>query len=142
MRASVAVAVGVAVVATLLAATALAAPPPAPRAWLGTFEPATTVATCADCKDARVVPSAGSVRVLPPGEGDPPADGDVVVVSPLVGLALPAKLAAGKIALSWFAIDTREGATGVLVLPAATAIRFVATTAADVLAIKDGLVRA
>lgn len=99
------------------------------------------LAVCTDCKEARVVPSVGSVRVLPPGEGDPPSDGDVVVVSPRVGLALPAKVAAGRIALPWFALDTREGATGVLVLPAGAAVRFVTPSAGDVLAIKDGLVR-
>jgi hypothetical protein len=121
---------------------ALAAPPRPLHAWLGTFEPTTVVPVCEDCKEARVVPSVGSVRVLPPGDGAPPADGEVVVVSPLVGLALHAKLAAGKIALPWFAVDTREGATGVLVLPGDAAVRFVVPSPADVLAIKDGLVRA
>jgi hypothetical protein len=82
------------------------------------------------------------VRVLPPGEGDPPAEGEVVVASPLVGLALHGKLAAGKVALPWFAVDTRDGATAVLLLPGDAAVRFVVPSAADVLAIKDALVRA
>jgi hypothetical protein len=139
------------VVAVAVAAAAHAAPSaPAPakptakptptRPYLGTFEPAAALTPCADCRTAQVVPSAGSVRVLPPGVGVPPANGDVVIASPLVGLALHATLTAGKIALPWFAVDTRDSATGVLVLPADAAVRFVSPSPADVLAIKQALV--
>ena len=133
-----------ALVVASIASVASAAPatPQGAHAWLGTFEPTTALPPCADCAAARVVQSVGSVRVLPPGEGDPAPDGDVIVASPFVGLALRAKLASGKIALPWFALDTRDGATGVVVLPADAQVRFVVPAVADIAAIKDALVRA
>jgi len=103
--------------------------------------PAQPAPPCTDCKAPKVVASAGSVRVLPPGEGAPPS-GDVLVASPLLGLVVPGKIADGQIAVGFFPLDTRELDTNVVLLPPATVARFVVATPADVLQVKDAIARA
>jgi hypothetical protein len=108
--------------------------------WLGTFAPVDKAPACADCKAPSPLPRAGSVRVLPPPDGAMPA-GEVVIASPLLGLVVPGKVDAGKIALAFFPYDRRDSDDAVLVLPPDTVARFVVATPADVVAIKDTLVR-
>jgi hypothetical protein len=110
-------------------------------AWLGTYIPAQHEKPCDDCKAPRVVASAGSVRVLPSGDGPPP-DGKVIVASPLLGLVVPGTIDKGTIQIAFFTLDTRDSDDGVVLLPADTVARFVKPTAADVLAIKDAIARA
>jgi hypothetical protein len=107
-------------------------------AWLGVFRPAATVEPSAT---HAIVGRAGEVVVLTPGDGSPPPSGEVAIVQPLVGMNLVAPIARGRIALALFAIDRREGADTVLLLPAQTIVKFVAPTAADVKAIKLALLK-
>ena len=109
--------------------------------WLGTFQPAQPAQACADCKTPTPEPRAGSVRVLPPADGDAPS-GEVVIASPLLGLAVPGKIDSGRVQLAFFPYDRRDSDDAVLVLPKDTVARFVVATAADIVAIKDALVRA
>jgi hypothetical protein len=130
-----------AVLAPAAVAAGKDAPVAAPKAWLGTFAPASKVTPCDDCKAPRVVPRAGSVRVLPPADGGAPPEGDVVIASPLLGLAVHGRVDAGRVAMEYFAFDQRDSDDGVIVLPGNTVARFVVPTAADVAAIKEALVR-
>src|SRR5439155_25797566 len=87
-----------------------APPQPQPvRAWLGTFAPAQAAAPCADCKGPRVVARAGTVRLLPPADGSAvPTEGDVVIASPLLGLAVHGRIDAGRVPIGFFAFDQRD----------------------------------
>jgi len=111
-----------------LAAPASAAPP---QVWLGTFQPGAPVTRCADCAKRKIQPVAGSVRVLTPGDGSALPTGDVVIVSPLLGVVATGKVEHGSIAVAWFNYDLRDSDDGVLVLPAGTPIGLVATSPAD-----------
>jgi len=107
-------------------------------AWLGVFRPADKLAP----SDTRaVVGRAGEVIVLTPSDGSPTPTGEVAVVQPLTGMNIVAMITGNKIALPLFAIDRREGADAVLLLPAATVVRFVTPTAADDKAIKAVLIK-
>ncbi len=107
--------------------------------WLGTFQPAQHAEACSDCKEPAPAPTAGSVRVLPPADGTLPS-GEVVIASPLLGLVVPGKVDAGRVALAYFPYDRRDSDDAVLVLPAGTVARFVTVTPTDVVAIKATLV--
>lgn len=102
-------------------------------AWLGTFEPAGMLAA-SDTRD--IVGRPGTITVLTPEDGSPAPTGEVTVVEPLFGMNLVATIDRGHIALPLFAIDRREYAGTVLVLPAATIVRFVVPSAADDKAIR------
>src|SRR5262249_18844302 len=112
------------------------------RAWLGTFQPAPGAIKerCADCTKHKIQPCAGSVRVLTASDGTSPS-GDVVIVSPLLGLVAPGKVDQGRVALAWFHYDLRDSNDGVLVLPAGTAVGLPPATAADVRDIGQALLR-
>jgi hypothetical protein len=107
-------------------------------AWLGVFRPA---AKLEPSETRAVVGRAGEVIVLTPGDGSPAPTGDVAIVQPLAGMNLVAPIDHGKIALPLFAIDRREGADAVLLLPPTTVVRFVTPTAADEKAIKAVLIK-
>jgi hypothetical protein len=107
-------------------------------AWLGVFRPA---AKLEPSETRAIVGRAGEVIVLTPSDGSPAPTGDVAIVEPLTGMNLVATIDHGKIALPLFAIDRREGADAVLLLPAATVVRFVTPTAADEKAIKGVLIK-
>lgn len=109
-------------------------------AWLGTFVPADPATSCGDCKGPHVVARAGTVRVLPPAEGAAP-EGDVTIASPLLGLVVPGHVDHGKVDLAFFPLDTRDGDNGVIVLPAGTVARFVVIAPADLVAVKETLIR-
>src|SRR5262249_25260047 len=85
--------------------------------WLGTFEPSKAEAACAECTAPKIEAHDGFVRVLSPSDNTPPATGDVVVVSPLLGVIAHGKVDHGKIAVPWFNYDRRDSADGVVVLP-------------------------
>jgi hypothetical protein len=121
----------------VVAHAAYAAPP---RAWLGTFQPGATVEHCADCAKRKIQPCAGSVRVLTPDDGSAPT-GDVVIVSPLLGLVAAGTVAQGRVALPWFHYDLRDSDAGVLVLPGGTKVGLPPATAADVRDIGQALLR-
>jgi len=107
-------------------------------AWLGVFRPAAKLPP----SDTRaVVGRAGEVVVLTPSDHSPAPTGDVAIVQPLVGMNVVGRIVNGKIALPLFAIDRREGADAVLLLPADTVVRFVTATAADEKAIKAVLIK-
>jgi hypothetical protein len=127
----------------LLTAGVRAVPPAPPKIWLGTVEPwrPIGVSACTDCKRASIMPGPGSVIVLSPSDGSPAATGDVVVVSPLVGVIWRGRIEGGRISVPWFNFDLREGDAGVLVLPATQDPRFVEPTPADVIAIKQAMLR-
>ncbi len=110
-------------------------------AWLGTFVPGEPGTPCTDCKAPKVVARAGAVRVLPPADGAAP-DGAVMVASPLLGIFVPGKIDHGQVAIPFFTLDQRDSDDEVLLFPPDTVARFVVPTAADVLAIKDAIVRA
>ena len=132
-----------AVVAGALAAgaDALAAPPP--RVWLGTFAPATGALTarCTDCAKRTIAPVAGSVRVLTSGEGTPPPEGDVVIVSPLLGAVARGRVEQGRVAVPWFNYDLRDSDDGVLVIAGDVRVGLPAPDPADVRAIEQVLLR-
>src|SRR5438132_10427397 len=101
--------------------------------WIGTFDPQLDPKTnlpCLECKGPKVTPQAGVVRVLTPSDGSPPATGDVVMVSPLLGVVARGRLEAGRVAVAWFNYDHRESDDGVLVLPASVEPILVEPTAA------------
>jgi len=107
-------------------------------AWLGVFRPADKLVA----SDTRaVVGRAGDVVVLTPSDGSAAPTGDVTIVQPLVGMNVVATIDHGKIALPLFAIDRREGADAVLLLPPTVTVRFVTPTAADEKAIKAVLIK-
>jgi hypothetical protein len=107
-------------------------------AWLGVFRPA---AKLEPSETRAVVGRAGEVIVLTPSDGSPLPAGEVAIVQPLVGMNVTGTIAHGKIALPLFAIDRREGADAVLLLPGATIVRFVTPTPADLKAIKAVLIK-
>jgi hypothetical protein len=107
-------------------------------AWLGVFRPA---AKPLPSETRAVVGRAGEVIVLTPSDGSPAPTGDVAIVQPLTGMNVVATIDHNKIALPLFAIDRREGADAVLLLPAATVVRFVTPTAADEKAVKAVLIK-
>lgn len=67
--------------------------------------------------------------------------GDVVVVHPLLGRTATGKVDKGEVALADFAFDQRDGDDGVIVLPAATPVAFVAPSKADIAVIRATLVK-
>src|SRR5438045_1794162 len=75
-------------------------------ARLGTFRPAHPVEPC-HCDVLTPTVRAGDVIVLSPDGAHLP-DRDVVVVQPWLGLAVPAHVKAGKIALGYFLADARD----------------------------------
>lgn len=107
-------------------------------AWLGVFRPAEELAPS---ETRAVVGRAGEVIVLKPSDGSAAPTGDVAIVQPLTGMNLVATILGNKIALPLFAIDRREGADAVLLLPPETVVRFVTPTAADEKAIKAVLIK-
>ena len=108
-------------------------------AWVGTFSPEPPVKPCADCAKPTIAAHAGNVRVLTPSDNTPPASGDVVLTSPLLGIVLHGKVEQGRVAVAWFDYDSRDSANGVIVLPAGTEPRFVEPAKPDVLAIQQAL---
>jgi hypothetical protein len=126
-----------AVLVVALGHVASAAPP---HAWIGTFQPGEVVERCADCAKRTIHPCAGSVRVLSAGDGTLPT-GDVVVVSPLLGMIAAGKVDNGRITLPWFHYDVRDADDGVLVLPGGTSVGFPRATPADVRDIGQALLR-
>ncbi|MEO9156236.1 MAG: hypothetical protein ABI591_11590 [Kofleriaceae bacterium] len=107
-------------------------------AWLGVFRPTAPLAASAT---RAVVGRAGEVIVLTPSDGSPAPTGEVAVVQPLTGMNIAGTIVHGRIALPLFAIDRREGADAVLLLPAAAVVRFVTPTPADVKAIEAVLIK-
>jgi hypothetical protein len=83
------------------------------------------------------------VIILAPGDGTPlPEFGDVALVQPLTGMNLVAHVTPhGRVRLPLFAIDRRDGADAVLVLPADSRVAFVAIAPRDVAAIRIVLLR-
>ncbi len=106
--------------------------------WLGSFEPADKLAPS---ETREIVGRAGTVTVLTPEDGTPAPTGDVTIVEPLFGMNIVGKLERGRITLPLFAIDRREYAGTVLLLPAATTVRFVTPSAGDDRAIRAALLR-
>ncbi len=102
-------------------------------AWLGSFDPADKLAA-SDTRD--VVGRPGTITVLTPEDGSPAPTGEVTIVEPLFGMNLVAPIERGHIAVPLFAIDRREYAGTVLLLPPATIVRFVTPSAADDKAIR------
>jgi hypothetical protein len=127
--------------AIAVAAVAHAAPPA--RAWLGTFQPAPGAVreSCTGCSKRKIQPVAGSVRVLTPGDGSPAPTGDVVIVSPLLGVVAAGKIDQGRVPVAWFHYDLRDSDDGVLVLPAGTPIGLIATTPTDARDIEQALLK-
>jgi hypothetical protein len=116
----------------------LAAKPTAqglPPLWIGVFDPKLPVHPPWDNAKLTPVPHAGAVHVLAPGSG-PAADGDVIVVHPILGKASGGKVEHGAVALADFVFDQRDGDDGVLVLPGATKVAFIEPSKADVAAIR------
>src|ERR1051325_7429424 len=108
-------------------------------AWVGTFSPEPPVKPCADCAKPTIAAHAGNVRVLTPSDNTPPASGDVVLTSPVLGIVLHGRVEQGRVAVAWFDYDSRDSANGVIVLPAGTEPRFVEPAKPDVLAIQQAL---
>lgn len=107
-------------------------------AWLGVFRPAAKL----EPSEARaVVGRPGEVIVLTPSDHSALPTGDVAIVQPLAGMNVVGTIVGNKITLPLFAIDRREGADAVLLLPATTVVRFVTPTAADEKAIKAVLIK-
>jgi hypothetical protein len=130
-----------------LGSLAAAAPPGKPAAkpqpqplWIGVFDPKLPVHPPWDTGKLTPVAHGGAVRVLTPAAGAP-ASGDVVIVHPLLGKTATGTVDKGTVALAAFAYDQRDGDDGVVVLPAGTAVTFVAPAKADVAAIQATLVR-
>ena len=123
------------VVVAALGGTAAAAPP---RVWLGTFEPAgTPPPRCTDCTRRTIAPCAGTVHVLISDDGTPPPTGDVVIVSPLLGVVARGPIEGGRVAVAWFNYDRRDDDDGVLVLPPGVQVGLPPTSAADARAITE-----
>ncbi len=111
-------------------------------AWVGVFRATPAdLEPCPACDKPTVVGHAGTVVVLTPGEGTPAPTGDVTLVQPLVGMNLEGHLDRGRVDVPLFAIDRREGADAVLVLPAHTTVVFVEPSKADIAAIRAALLR-
>jgi hypothetical protein len=118
-------------------AAAAPAPKPLPPIWIGVFDPKLPVHSPWDNAKLTPVSHGGAVRVLTPQSGAA-ASGEVVVVHPLLGKAATGK---GAVELAEFAFDQRDGDDGVIVLPAGTAVGFVAPSKTDLAAIKATLAR-
>jgi hypothetical protein len=108
--------------------------------WIGVFDPQLPAHPPWQHAVLTPVSHSGVVRVLAPDSG-PAAQGDVVVVHPLLGKTAAGKVSGGAVALAEFALDLRDGDDGVLVLPGTTPVAIVAPSAADVAAIKRTLVK-
>lgn len=122
-----------------LGGVAAAAPP---RVWLGTFEPAgTPPPRCTDCTRRTIAPCAGTVHVLTAGDGTPPPEGQVVIVSPLLGVVARGRIAGARVAVPWFNYDRRDADDGVVVLPGAVQVGLPPTSPADARAIEQVLRR-
>ena len=130
--------VRIALALAVLAASAHAAPPKR-QAWVGVFRPDPPRLKLSETR--QIVGWSGVVVVLTPGDGGAPPAGEVTVVQPLTGMNLAATIDHGHIALPLFAIDRREGADSVLLLPGNTTVVFVEATKADVLAIRAALMK-
>jgi hypothetical protein len=136
------------VAAVLVGGVAAAAPAPATgkaaaaplQLWIGVFDPRLPVHPPWDNPKLTPVSHGGAVRVLAPDQG-PAASGDVVVVHPLLGKTALGKVDKGAVVLAEFAFDQRDGDDGVIVLPGATQVAFVAPSKADVAAVRATLVR-
>jgi hypothetical protein len=125
----------------LTAGVARVAQPP-PKVWIGTFVPVgDRRKPCTDCTAPKIVPLAGAVRVLSPSDGSAPATGDVVVVSPLVGIIARGKIEAGLVAIASFNYDLRDASSNVFVLPGSADPLLVEPSKLDVAAIKQALLR-
>ncbi len=107
-------------------------------AWLGSFEPTEKLASS---ETRAIVGRAGTVTVLTPADGSPVPSGDVAIVEPLFGMNVVASIAGGHIAVPLFAIDRREYAGTVLLLPATAVVKFVTPSAADDKAIRAALLK-
>ncbi|MDB4954098.1 MAG: hypothetical protein JWO36_1667 [Myxococcales bacterium] len=114
---------------------------PPPAVWLGTFQPLDghKLPACVGCAKAKIFPGPGEVVIL--ASDRPAPTGQVLVVSPLLGVIWPGKIESGRVAVPWFNNDLRDGDDGVIVLPGDLAPRFVNPTPADILAIKQTLLR-
>jgi hypothetical protein len=112
-----------------------------PPMWTGVFDPRLPVHPPWG-GNAKLTPVAhgGVVRVLTPESGAAAA-GDVVIVHPLLGKIASGKVDKGTVALAEFAFDQRDGDDGVIVLPAGTAVAFVAPSKPDTAAIAALLVK-
>jgi hypothetical protein len=115
--------------------------PAVSAAWVGTFSTSAAREACKDCAAPKVVARGGSVRVLKPANGGAAAEGDVVVVSPLLGAITSGKIADGVVALPWFVDDARDSDAGVLVLPGNVTPRLVTPSKADDAGIRAALMR-
>jgi hypothetical protein len=114
---------------------------PAPlQVWIGVFDPKLPAHPPWDNAKLTPVAHGGSVRVLASDVAGAPS-GDVVVVHPLLARTATGKVDNGAVALAEFAFDQRDGDDGVIVLPAATPVAFVAPSKTDVAAIRATLVR-
>jgi hypothetical protein len=142
MRAAL-IAVGIVGLGSLAAAAPAgkpAAKPPLPTVWIGVFDPRLPVHAPWDAAKLTPVAHAGTVRVLTPAAGAA-ASGEVVIAHPLLGKTATGTVDNGTVALAAFAYDQRDGDDGVLVMPAGTAVAFVAPSKADVAAIQATLIR-
>ena len=109
--------------------------------WIGTFTPDTAEPACVDCAKPTIVPRAGTVRVLTPSDDTPAANGEVVMINPLLGVVAHGKVEQGKVHVPWFNFDRRDSADGVIVLPAGTEPSLIPASKLDVLAIQQALMR-
>jgi hypothetical protein len=125
------------------AASGQAAPTKPPDAWIGVFRPDPPGIGPCDCDKPTVVGAAGEVVVLAPGDGTAlPELGDVALVQPLTGMNLVEHVTQhGRVRVPLFAMDRRDGADAVLVLPADARVAFVAITPRDTAAIRAALLK-
>lgn len=114
------------------------APRPPPPIWLGVFDPQLPVHAPWDGEALTPVAHGGVVRVLAPQRG-PAAQGDVVIVHPLLRKTATGAVDRGAVAVADFAFDQRDGDDSVIVLPAGTPVAFLAPTRYDELAIRQTL---
>jgi len=129
------------VAAVLAAPTATHAQPKAaaPQVWLGVFEPSGAKrARCHGCA-LQAAARGGTIRALAPGDDRPPASGDVVAVSPLLGAFARGHLDGDKLAVAWFVDDNRDNDDGVVLLPAAAKPVIAVPSKADIQAIDQAL---
>jgi hypothetical protein len=126
----------------LISAIASAAPP-APKAWIGVFRPNPPAPEPCACDKPTVVGAAGEVVVLSPSDGSPlPDSGDVTLVQPLLGMNVVAHVSShGRAPVPLFAVDRRDDANAVLVLPGDARVVFVTPNARDVAAIGAALMK-
>jgi hypothetical protein len=132
--------------ALVFVATTAAAAPATPKpddAWIGVFRPDPPGIGPCDCDKPTIVGAAGEVIILAPGDGTPlPEFGDVALVQPLTGMNLVAHVTPhGRVRLPLFAIDRRDGADAVLVLPPDARVAFVAIAPRDAAAIRIALLK-